>query len=124
MNVLRATSAVAASTEATPDRLRKAAARLEGAFVEQLFKVMRETVPQDGALETGNGEEIFTSLFDQHVADQAPAHWNHGLAAAILRALGRPARDETTAGVPAPVVPRSGLDTDLVSPYSPTLEHH
>jgi flagellar protein FlgJ len=75
------------SPEAAPTtRLRQTASRLEGVFVEQLFKAMRETVPQDGAVD-GGGEEIFTSLFDQELAGRAPAQWQSGLGRAIVRAL-------------------------------------
>lgn len=74
---------------APPDSLRLAAARLEGVFVEQLFKAMRETIPPDGVLHSG-GEEMFTSLFDQELAGRAPEQWQDGLRQAIIRAL-RPA---------------------------------
>lgn len=72
-----------------PDRLRRTATQLEGVFVEQLFKAMRETVPSDGELHSG-GEEMFTSLFDQELAGRAPGQWQDGLGQAIMRAL-RPA---------------------------------
>ncbi|MBI1809965.1 MAG: chemotaxis protein chel, partial [Gemmatimonadetes bacterium] len=38
------------------DRLRKTAKQLEGVFVQQLFKAMRETVPKDGVTGGGSGE--------------------------------------------------------------------
>ena len=56
--------------------------------MEQLFKAMRDTVPQDAAVDDGGGEAMFTSLFDQELADRAPAQWHHGLGSAIVRALG------------------------------------
>jgi flagellar protein FlgJ len=74
---------------APSDRLRRTATQLEGVFVEQLFKAMRETVPSDGELHSG-GEEMFSSLFDQELAGRAPEQWQDGLGQAIMRAL-RPA---------------------------------
>ena len=77
---------VAASTSPA-DALRKTAHQLEGVFVDQLFKAMRETVPHDGYLDGGSGEDMFTSMLDSKVADEAPAQWSHGLADAIYRQL-------------------------------------
>lgn len=74
----------AASAEA---RLRKVAQQLEGAFVEQLFKAMRETVPEGGLTNGGSGEEIFSSLMDQHLATEVPTQWESGLGAALVRQL-------------------------------------
>jgi len=78
-----------APTPATPEeiRLRKAAQQLEGVFVQQLFKAMRETVPSDGILDGGTGEEMFTGMMDEHIAAELPAKWEHGLGAAVYRQL-------------------------------------
>lgn len=73
-----------------PDKLAKmkdVAARFEGVFVEQLFKAMRETVPQDGELSGGAGEEMFTSLLDEHVSGEAPRQWHHGVRDALVAHL-------------------------------------
>ena len=68
-------------------RIRGVAQQMEGVFVEQLFKAMRETVPEGGMLGGGSGEEMFTSMMDQHVAQIAPARWDRGIAAAVYRQL-------------------------------------
>jgi flagellar protein FlgJ len=70
-------------------KLRKATAQLEGVFIAQLFRAMRETVPQDGALEGGSGEAIFTSLMDEHVAEAAAVKQQNGLGDALYRQLVR-----------------------------------
>ena len=49
-------------------RLRQSSRDLEGVFVEQLFKAMRETVPENSLLSGGAGEEMFTSMMDSHLA--------------------------------------------------------
>ena len=75
----------AASDEA---KLKKTAKQLEGVFVEQLYKAMRETVPQDeGAIGAGTGEDMFTGLMDQKLAAETPTQWAHGLADAAYRQL-------------------------------------
>ncbi len=58
-----------------PDRsrdlasLQKSAEGLEGLFVAQLFTAMRQSVPTDGFLDKGPGEDLFTGMLDQKVAE-------------------------------------------------------
>ena len=86
-------------------RLRKTARDLEGLFVEQLYKAMRETVPQgEGVVDGGSGEDMFTTLMDQRLAADTPTQWAHGLAEAAYRQLRR-AVTPAQAGVPAENVP-------------------
>jgi flagellar protein FlgJ len=88
-------AAKAASDEA---RLKKTAKQLEGVFVEQLFKAMRETVPQDeGAIGAGTGEDMFTGLMDQKLAAETPTQWDHGLADAAYRQLRKALPQEAAA---------------------------
>ncbi|MEO7510183.1 MAG: rod-binding protein [Gemmatimonadaceae bacterium] len=82
------------------ERLRKVVGQLQGVFVEQLFKAMRETVPDDGITNGGPGEEMFTGMLDQHVASQTPAQWQHGLGDALFRQL-RPALEPPSGATPA-----------------------
>lgn len=69
------------------ERLRKVARDLEGVFVEQMFKAMRETVPEGGVVDGGTGEEMFTALLDQKMSALVPARWDDGLAEAVYRQL-------------------------------------
>lgn len=69
-------------------RLKKSAQQMEGLFVQQLFKAMRETVPEgEGVVSGGSAEEMFTGLMDEHLAADTPTQWAHGLAAAAYRQL-------------------------------------
>ena len=71
-------------------RLLEAVQQLEGVFVQQLYKAMRESVPQDGGIVSGGtGEEMFTALMDQHLAAETPSHWERGLSDALYRQLSR-----------------------------------
>ena len=104
----------------SPDevKLKKTAQQLESLFVEQLFKAMRETVPQgEGAVGAATGEDMFTGLMDQHLAADTPTQWAHGLADAAYRqlraALPGSKTEQTTEhtapsaklNAPAPVIP-------------------
>ena len=73
------------ATEA--ERLREACHALEGVFLSQLMAVMRETVPDSGLLDGGQGEEQFTQMFDQQVADSAARRMGRGLGEALYRQL-------------------------------------
>ncbi len=107
---LSALQAVAESreprAESDAQRLRATARQLEGVFVEQMFKAMRETVPEDGALSGGSGEAMFTGMLDQSLASEVPARWSNGLAEALYRQLQRAAgHDLAPASSPTPAVP-------------------
>jgi len=70
------------------DTLKQASSQLEGMFVQQLFKAMRETVPQqEGIVSGGTGEEMFTALMDQHLAAETPKQWGGGISEALYRQL-------------------------------------
>jgi peptidoglycan hydrolase FlgJ len=80
----------AASANADPREtaMKKAAADLEGLFVQQLYKSMRESVPADGGLvEKSQGEEVFAGLMDERMAADTGMRWHRGLGDAIYRAL-------------------------------------
>lgn len=89
--------APAAGAPAADDKLKKSAQALEGLFVQQLFKAMRDTVPQqDGIVSGGAGEDIFTSLMDEHLATETPKQWEGGLAEALYRQLRGPEQAAAT----------------------------
>ncbi len=69
------------------EELRRAARDLEGVFVMELLKAMRETVPQDGLTSGGMGEEMFTGMLDQHLAPQMGDGWSGGIGEALYRQL-------------------------------------
>lgn len=73
------------------ERLRETARQLESVFVHQMFKAMRETVSDNPLVAQGPGEEIFTDMLDQRLAEQAPAEWSgsHSLSEALYRQLAR-----------------------------------
>lgn len=82
-----ALSAGATSQSHDEPRLRELCAQLEGVFLEQLMKALRETVPESGLTGGGAGEEIFSSLLDGHISNLAAGRLEHGLGAALYRQL-------------------------------------
>ena len=72
---------------ARADQLQKTAKQLEGVFVLQMLKAMRATVPKGGISDANSGEETFTSMLDEKIADRIPAQWKHGLTDALMKQL-------------------------------------
>ncbi len=70
-------------------RLRQAAHDLEAVFVNELFKAMRATVPQDGLLAQDPGQELFTGMLDQRLAEAYGARARGGIGEALYRQLSR-----------------------------------
>lgn len=70
-------------------KVRQLAHALEGVFLNQLFQAMRKSVPQDGLLESAPGQEMFTQVFDERIADEASRHTTRGLGEALYRQLAR-----------------------------------
>ena len=69
-------------------RMRAAADLMESSFFQELFKALRATVPESGLLGGGSGEEIFSGLMDQHLADVAAGQLEKGLTQPLLRRSG------------------------------------
>lgn len=66
-------------------RLAAATDLLESSFYQELFKALRDTVPEDGLTSGGQGEEIFSSLLDQHLAEVSARRSDGGLGSALYR---------------------------------------
>jgi peptidoglycan hydrolase FlgJ len=105
--------------------LRKSAQDLQGLFVQQLYKAMRETVPTEGGLvDQTQGEEIFSGLMDERIAADTGTRWHRGLGDAIYRAL----RQKAGIADPAVVAPAlsagavpSSVQSVVAAPLSPSV---
>jgi len=84
---INAANALSPTPPDRDQRLREVVTQLQGVFVEQLFKAMRETVPTDGVTNGGPGEAMFSGMMDQHLADALPGQWNHGIGESLYRQL-------------------------------------
>jgi Rod binding domain-containing protein len=68
-------------------KLRAATTLLESTFVQELYKAMRETVPEGGITSGGSGEAIFSGMLDQHVAEVTASKMDDGLGRALFEQL-------------------------------------
>lgn len=66
------------------DRLRKAAQQFEGVFIAQMFREMRATVPAD---ESSPGQDMFSGLMDDALANIAAEKSTRGVGDALYRQL-------------------------------------
>lgn len=67
------------------ERLRTTSSLMEASFYEELFKAMRETVPEGGLLDGGQGEDIFAGFLDRHLAETQAMKGGTGLGDALYR---------------------------------------
>jgi flagellar protein FlgJ len=79
------------ATELDPERkrLRQASHQLEGVFFTQLLSAMRQTVQHDGILEQDSGQDMFTSMLDQKIADVSANRSTNGLGEHLYQQLSR-----------------------------------
>ena len=67
--------------------LRALADQLQGVFIQQLFKAMRDTVPESGSAFGRAGQEMFGGIMDEHLAEEAAAQLSRDLGQALYRQL-------------------------------------
>ena len=96
-----ATTPVDPAMAARDKKLRNAAQQMEGQFIEQMYKSMRETVPTGGMFDGGSGEQMFTEMMDQRMAADTPLKWQHGLSEAIYRQMRDAVHKQHAPTVPA-----------------------
>ena len=65
--------------------LPQAAKAFEAYFIYSLLKEMRKTVPQDGFLGSGAGQEIYQSLFDEALANTMTERGGIGLSDLLIK---------------------------------------
>lgn len=77
-----------ATNRKDPAALRKACQDFEALFVHSLFKEMRKTIPQDGLLPRGMGEDAYVEMMDWEMAQRSSRTQSLGIAEALFRQLG------------------------------------
>lgn len=76
------------SSEGEGQRLAKACSEFEAIFIEQLFKTMRESLPEVDLMRGGRAEEIYTGMLDQQIAvEMSRGQGSIGLASQMLSRL-------------------------------------
>lgn len=90
--------------------LKAAAQQFEMLFLQQVMKSMRDTVPQDGLMDS-DSTRFYTGLLDQQMAQNlASSNKGVGFARLIEQQLGRNLADP---GVGQPAVPANAAGSDL-----------
>ena len=69
--------------------LKKATKEFEAFFLSYMLKTMRESVPKDGLLSGGKGEEIYTSMLDEALSKQMSERGGIGIGELMLKQMGK-----------------------------------
>lgn len=76
------------------EKLREVAQNFESLFIQTLLKSMRSTIRKSGLIDGGRGEEIFTGLLDQRLAEVTSQRGDGiGLARMIVDGYAKYVRD-------------------------------
>lgn len=70
-----------------PEKLKAVAQQFEAIFIQQMFKDMRNTIPEGGLVERGNADEVYTQLQDAEAAKIMAEQGGIGLADLMLQQL-------------------------------------
>jgi len=70
-----------------PAKLKEAAQQFEAIFIQQMYKEMRKTHPDDGLIQRGNAEDIYAQLQDLEAAKITAQQGGIGLADLMMQQL-------------------------------------
>ncbi|MBV7403516.1 flagellar assembly peptidoglycan hydrolase FlgJ [Enterobacter sp. ENT03] len=90
--------------------LRPVARQVEGMFVQMMLKSMREALPKDG-LFSSDSSRMYTSMYDQQIAQQMTAGKGLGLADMMVKQMGGEQAAQPTASEPDQVPMKFPLET-------------
>ena len=70
-----------------PQKLRETAQQFEAIFIQQIFKEMRNTIPEGGLIERGNADDIYSQFQDAEAARELARHGGIGLTELMMEQL-------------------------------------
>ena len=70
-----------------PKKLKESAQQFEAIFIQQMYKEMRKTIPDDGLIQRGNADEIYTQMQDLEAAKVTAQQGGIGLTDLMMRQL-------------------------------------
>jgi len=76
-------------------RLREACKQFEALFIEYMLKTMRRSIPKAGLFKRENAEKIYTSLFDQKVAERIAESKGIGISDILYKELSKMLTERT-----------------------------
>ena len=68
-------------------KLRETTQQFEAIFIQQMYKEMRKTVPNDGLIQRGNADEIYAQMLDLEAAKVTARQGGIGLADLMMEQL-------------------------------------
>lgn len=74
-------------TEVDKNELEKICSEFESLFIYHLLKTMRNTIPKSGFIGGGRGQEVYTSMLDQHLSGNISRQRGIGIASALMRQI-------------------------------------
>lgn len=72
-----------------PEKMKAAAQQFEAVFIQQMFKEMRKTIPDDGLIQRGNADDIYNQMQDLEAAKITAQQGGIGLAELMMQQLMR-----------------------------------
>ncbi|MFW5901622.1 MAG: rod-binding protein [Thermodesulfobacteriota bacterium] len=81
-----------------PEGLKQLCQDFESIFIHTLFKEMRQTIPEGGYLEKGQGEEMFQDVMDMEVARNMARKGGLGLGRLIYENFQSAAKSDKKSG--------------------------
>ena len=76
------------------EKLKQKAREFEAIFVQQVFKSMRQTIPEGKLLPRGNAEQIYTDFQDMEAAKRLSEQGGIGLAEMLVEQLQKAEKSE------------------------------
>ncbi len=70
-----------------PEKLKEAAQQFEAIFIQQMYKEMRKTIPDDGLIQRGNADDVYAQLQDMEAAKITAQNGGIGLADLMMEQL-------------------------------------
>lgn len=70
-----------------PQKIKEQAQQFEAIFIQQIFKEMRNTIPEGGLIERGNADDVYSQLQDAEVAKVMAQRGGIGLADLMMKQL-------------------------------------
>ncbi|MEA3362576.1 MAG: rod-binding protein [Thermodesulfobacteriota bacterium] len=70
-----------------PEKLRESAEQFEAIFIQQMYKEMRKTIPDDGLIQRGNADDVYSQLQDLEAAKVTAQRGGIGLADLMMQQL-------------------------------------
>lgn len=81
------TATVKAPKGRDPEKLQEAAQQFEAIFIQQMYKEMRKTIPDDGLIPRGNADDIYAQMQDMEAAKITAQNGGIGLADLMMQQL-------------------------------------